>query len=212
MLAAPRRRSYYRSRPAGLSRFPTPRTPPRRMQMLLRLARGIGRLNDRVYAAIRWLTLAMIVVGAFTALARYLTRYTGVGLGSNALFDLQWYMFSLIFLLGAAYGLHREVHVRVDVAYARFAPRTRIWVDLVGTICFVIPFSIMMLVTSWPAVRNSWSVREGSPDPGGLARYPIKTVLLVCFTLLLLQAVAQVITKVAELADPKAPSEPEEAA
>jgi TRAP-type mannitol/chloroaromatic compound transport system permease small subunit len=182
------------------------------MQMLLRLARGIGRLNDRVYSAVRWLTLAMIVVGAFTALARYLTRYTGVGLASNALFDLQWYMFSLIFLLGAAYGLHREVHVRVDVAYARFRPRTRLWVDLVGTILFVIPFSIMMLVTSWPTVRNSWSVREGSPDPGGLERYPIKTVLLACFTLLLLQAVAQVITKVAALADPKTPPAPGEAA
>jgi len=180
------------------------------MQILLRFARGIDRLNDRVFSVIRWLTLAMIVVGAFTALTRYLTRYTGVALGSNALFDLQWYMFSLIFLLGAAYGLRRDVHVRVDVAYARFTPRTRLWVDLLGTLLFVIPFSILMLVASWPAVRNSWSVREGSPDPGGLARYPIKTVLLVCFTLLLLQAIAQVITKVADLTG-RADPEPEEA-
>ncbi len=169
------------------------------MRLLLTFARGIDRLNDTVYAAIRWLTLVMIVVGAINALARYLTRYTGLALASNALFDAQWYMFSLIFLLGAAYGLRHEVHVRVDVAYARFTPRGRAWVDLIGTVLFVIPFCIMMLVTSWPPVRNSWSVREGSPDPGGLPRYPIKTVLLVCFALLLLQAVAQIIAKVAAL-------------
>jgi TRAP-type mannitol/chloroaromatic compound transport system permease small subunit len=169
------------------------------MRLLLGLARRIDRLNDTVYAGIRWLTLVMIGVGAFNALARYLTRYTGVSLSSNALFDVQWYMFSVIFLLGAAYGLRREVHVRVDVAYARLSPRGRSWVDLIGTVLFVVPFSIMMLVTSWPAVRNSWSVREGSPDPGGLARYPIKTLLLVCFGLLLLQAFSQIVARVAEL-------------
>ncbi len=171
------------------------------MRALLAFARAVGRLTDAVYAAIRWLTLAMILVGALNALARYATRYTGVSLASNAAFDLQWYMFSLIFLLGAAYGLRHDVHVRVDVLYSRVAPRTRAWIDLVGTALFLVPFCVMMLLTSWPAVRNSWAVREGSPDPGGLARYPIKTVLLACFALLLLQALAQIITRIAELRD-----------
>jgi len=190
--------------------YTTRRETASRMDLLLGLARRIDRLNDTVYAGIRWLTLAMIFVGAFNALARYLTRYTGVAITSNAVFDIQWYMFSTIFLLGAAYGLRREVHVRVDVAYERFAPRTRAWVDLVGTVLFVVPFCLMMLWTSWPAVRNSWSVREGSPDPGGLARYPIKTLLLVCFALLLLQAVSQIIAKVALLTGHAAqePTEP----
>jgi TRAP-type mannitol/chloroaromatic compound transport system permease small subunit len=170
------------------------------MGFLLALARGIDRVNDAVYAAIRWLTLAMIFLGAVNALARYLTRYTGLPLASNAYIDLQWYLFSVIFLLGAAYGLNREAHVRVDVAYARMSSRTRAWVDLLVTALFLIPFCGMMLYTSWPAVRNSWSVREGSPDPGGLARYPIKTLLLVCFTLLLAQAVSQLIKKSAALA------------
>lgn len=182
------------------------------MGPLLLLARGIDRLNDAVYAAIRWLTLAMIVVGALNALARYLTRYTGVALSSNAWFDLQWYMFSIIFLLGAAYGLNRDVHVRVDVMYNRATPRTRAWIDIAGTLLFIMPFCLMMLVTSWPAVRNSWAVREASPDPGGLARYPIKTLLLVCFTLLLLQALSQVIKRGAQLAGvlplPGAPGSP----
>lgn len=180
--------------------FPVTPDLIRRMPLLLRFSRGIDRVNDTIYAAIRWLTLAMIVVGALNAVARYLTRYTGVALSSNAWFDLQWYMFSLIFLLGAAYGLNHDVHVRVDVMYSRATPRTRAWIDIAGTLLFIIPFCLMMLVTSWPAVRNSWAVREASPDPGGLARYPIKTLLLVCFTLLLLQALSQIIKRGAQLA------------
>jgi TRAP-type mannitol/chloroaromatic compound transport system permease small subunit len=170
------------------------------MGPLLAFARGIDRVNDAVYAAIRWLTLAMILLGAFNALARYLTKYTGLNLASNAYIDLQWYMFSLIFLLGAAYGLNREAHVRVDVLYSRVSARARAWIDLAGTALFLIPFCVVMLWASWPAVRNSWAVRETSPDPGGLIRYPIKTLLLVSFTLLLLQALAQLVKKAAGLA------------
>ena len=169
------------------------------MRHWLRLARSIDRLNDWIYAAIRWLTLAMIPLGAYNALARYANRWTDVQLAPNALFDLQWYMFSLVFLLGAAYGLNRDVHVRVDVFYARLRPRVRAWIDLLGTALFVIPFSIVVLVVSWPAVRNSWAIREASSDPGGLVRYPIKTVILVCFVLLLLQGIAVVIEKIALL-------------
>jgi TRAP-type mannitol/chloroaromatic compound transport system permease small subunit len=169
------------------------------MRHWLRLARSIDRLNDWIYAAIRWLVLAMIVVGAYNALARYANRWTDVQLAPNALFDLQWYMFSLVFLLGAAYGLNHDVHVRVDVFYARLRPRVRAWIDLLGTALFVIPFSIVVLVVSWPAVRNSWAIREASSDPGGLVRYPIKTVILVCFVLLLLQGIAVVIEKIALL-------------
>lgn len=167
------------------------------MRHWLRLARAVDRLNDWIYSVIRWLTLVMIAVGAYNALARYANRWTDAQIAPNALFDLQWYMFSLIFLLGAAYGLNHDVHVRVDVFYARMSPRVRAWVDLFGTALFVIPFSIVVLVVSWPAVRNSWAIREASSDPGGLARYPIKTVILVCFALLLVQGIAIVIEKLA---------------
>jgi TRAP-type mannitol/chloroaromatic compound transport system permease small subunit len=169
------------------------------MRHWLRLARSVDRLNDWIYAAIRWLVLAMIVLGAYNALARYANRWTDVQLAPNALFDLQWYMFSLVFLLGAAYGLNHDVHVRVDVFYARLRPRVRAWIDLLGTALFVIPFSVVVLVVSWPAVRNSWAIREASSDPGGLVRYPIKTVILLCFVLLLLQGIAVVIEKIALL-------------
>jgi TRAP-type mannitol/chloroaromatic compound transport system permease small subunit len=159
----------------------------------------IDRLTDATYRATRWLVLVMIVLGAFNALARYATRYTGVAMSSNAALDVQWYLFAVVFLLGAAYGLRHGVHVRVDVVHERLSERVRAWIELVGTVILAIPFCVMMLVTSWPAVRNSWAIREGSPDPGGLVRYPIKTVLLLGFALLLLQALMHVARQVAVL-------------
>lgn len=147
----------------------------------------VDRLNDRVGAAIQWLALLMVLVGAFNALARYATRFTGIALSSNAYLDLQWYFFTLIFLLGAAYGLNHDYHVRVDVVYAELRPRAKAWLDLLGTMLFLIPFSVVMLWVSWRPVWNSWVIRESSPDPGGLPRYPIKAVILLAFLLLLLQ-------------------------
>jgi TRAP-type mannitol/chloroaromatic compound transport system permease small subunit len=169
------------------------------MSALLALARRIDRMNDALYTAIRWLTLVMILVGAINALLRYATKFTGVTLASNAALDIQWYMFSLIFLLGAAAGLRQEMHVRVDVLYERLSARAKAWIDIGGTVLFLLPFCVVMLWTSWPAVQNSWAVREGSPDPGGLIRYPIKTVILLCFILLFLQGLAQLVNKVAGL-------------
>jgi len=169
------------------------------MRPISQFVRSVDRLNEIVYVVIRWLTLAMVLIGAFNAIARYLTRWTGVALSSNAYFDLQWQMFSLIFLFGAAYALRADSHVRVDAVYSRLAPRSRLWIDLVGHILFLIPFCVMLLITTYPAVRNSWAVREASTDPGGLVRYPIKTAILIGAALLLLQAIAEVIKKVAEL-------------
>lgn len=159
--------------------------------MLQALERAIDRLNDAVGRWIRWLILAMVLIGAYNALARYLTRFTDLSLASNAYIDLQWYLFSLVFLLGAAYGLRVDAHVRVDVLYQRLSDRARGWIDLMGTLLFLVPFSVLMLWVSFPAIRASWAIREGSPDPGGLPRYPIKTAILVAFALLLLQAFSQ---------------------
>lgn len=175
------------------------------MRLLLRLSAAIDRVNDRIGVAIQWLVLLMVLVGAFNALARYATRYTGISLSSNAYFDLQWYMFSLIFLLGAAYGLNKDVHVRVDVLYSRLSVRGRAWIDLAGSVLFLLPFCVMMLWVSWPFVRNSWAVLEGSPDPGGLPRYPIKTLILVSFFLLFLQGVSQTIKQIERIRTGRAP-------
>ncbi len=169
------------------------------MQAWLRLASGIDRFSEWTGRTVYWLTLVMVLVGAYNAVVRYLDRYTGIGLSSNTYIELQWYMFSLVFLLGAAYTLRHDAHVRVDVLYGRLSRRGRAWVDLTGTLLLLIPFCVLVLWTSWPTVRNSWAILENSPDPGGLPRYPIKTVIPLAFALLLLQSLSVVIKQIAVL-------------
>lgn len=164
-----------------------------------RLYRWVDGFNDVLGHAIRWLVLAVVLIAAGNALARYAGKWFGMNLTSNGWLELQWYLFSLIFLLGGAYTLHHNGHVRVDVLYTRLGPRGRAWTGLLGTLLFLIPFCLLMILASWPAVRNSWAIHELSPDPGGLPRYPIKTVIPVAFTLLLLQGCAEVVHHVRAL-------------
>ncbi len=160
---------------------------------VVRLIEMLNRLGGRV-AGIA--CLVMILLGAFNTLARYSDRRTGWDLSSNAYLEAQWYLFSIVFLLAGAYTLGEGRHVRVDLLYGRLSQGGKAWIDLLGSTLFLIPFSVFGLVSSWPSVRNSWAVREGSPDPDGLARYPIKTVVLLGFALLLLQGLAEVIKNV----------------
>ncbi len=174
------------------------------MRTLLRIAHRIDRTNEWIGRAVYWLTLVMVGVGAYNALVRYLDRFTGLGLSSNTYIELQWYMYSLIFLLGAAYTLKHNAHVRVDVLFMRLTPRGRAWVNLGGALLFLLPFCILVIWTSWPTVHNSWAVLEVSPDPGGLPRYPIKTVIPIAFVLLFLQGASLAIKQIAFLRDPAA--------
>ncbi len=169
------------------------------MKPLLAFARGIDRMNSALGRWTSLLALVMVVLGSWNALARYLGRFVGTDLSSNAFIEGQWYMFSLLFLLGAAWTLQQDEHVRVDVLYGRASPRTKAWIDLVGTVVFLLPFCVWAIWMSWPAVRNSWAVLEVSPDPGGLPRYPLKTVIPIAFAFVALQGVAWVIRKVAFL-------------
>lgn len=138
----------------------------------------------------------MVVVTAYNTAVRYLGGYFGFRLSSNLYLELQWYLFSLLFLLAAAAALCKGEHVRVDILYSRLSARGRAWIDLLGTIVLMIPFSAVTLWLSWPSIRNSWAVREISSDPGGLPRYPIRTFILVCFLLLIVQGVSEIIKKV----------------
>ena len=173
--------------------------------------RIVDRLNDWIGRAVAWLVLGMVLLGAFNAVARYAGRWAGFNLSSNAYLELQWYLFSLVFLLGAAHTLRRDAHVRVDVLYGRLAPRKQAWIDIVGTLVFLIPFCLFVLWLSWPMVRNSWQVLEVSSDPGGLPRYPIKSVILVAFVLLLLQGVAEIFRRLGRLEGRVEPGEEEPA-
>ncbi len=169
------------------------------MELWLEISRALDRMNERIGLTVGWLTLAMVLIGAYNAVVRYLGRFLGWSLASNAYIELQWYLFSLVFLLGAAYTLRRGAHVRVDVFYGRLGRRGKAWVNLVGTIVFLVPFCLFVLWVSWPSVASSWAIREVSPDPGGLPRYPIKTMILVAFVLLVLQAVSEVVKQIAIL-------------
>lgn len=183
--------------PVAYPAVPLSAFPP--MERWLRLARGIDRISEWTGRIVIWLTLAMVVAGAYNAVVRYLDRFTGLGLSSNTYIELQWYLFSLVFLLGGAYALRHDAHVRVDVVYGRLSARGRAWVDALGAAFLLIPFCVLMLIVAWPSVANSWALREVSPDPGGLPRYPIKTAIPVAFTLLLLQGGAMFVRAVAVL-------------
>ena len=169
------------------------------MRIWLRLSQEIDRANGAIGRCVGWLTLAMVLIGAYNAVVRYLGGYLGRNLSSNAYLELQWYFFSLVFLLGASYTFRQGAHVRVDLVYGRLGRRGRAWIDLIGTLVLMLPFTLFALWLSWPSVRNSWAVREVSPDPGGLARYPIKSVILLAFFLLVLQGISQAIKQVAIL-------------
>lgn len=172
------------------------------MSVLLKVSKAIDRFTGGVGRLVGWLTLAMLLIGAYNALVRYVDakRWIDTQLSSNAFIELQWYLFSLVFLLGAAYALRQDAHVRVDVLYGRCSPRARAWINVAGTVLFLLPFSVIVLWLSLPAVASSWEVREVSPDPGGLPRYPIKAVIPVAFLLLIAQALSELIKQVAFLA------------
>ncbi|MEN0061881.1 MAG: TRAP transporter small permease subunit [Myxococcota bacterium] len=156
-----------------------------------RLIDGITHWNVGVGHVVRWLLVIMVGIGSANAILRYASTSLGANLSSNGLIELQWYLFAAVFLLGAPYTLIRNRHVRVDVFYGRLSGRQQAWVDLGGTLGFLLPFSIFGVVTSWPLVRQSFAIGEMSPDPGGLLRWPVKALVPLAFALLALQSLAQ---------------------
>ncbi len=154
-----------------------------------RISGYIDLLNEKVGRATAWLTSALVLVVCYDVFTRYFLRHTTV-----AVLELEWHLFSVIFLLGAAFTLKDNRHVRVDVFYVRFSPKLRALVDLIGTIVFTIPFSVVAIIASRNFVWNSWLVGEKSPDPGGLpGRYLLKAMIPLAFVLVLLQAISQII-------------------
>jgi TRAP-type mannitol/chloroaromatic compound transport system permease small subunit len=163
------------------------------LQKLLRLSSAIDQINEKIGQLALWLVLLMVGVGVWNVIGRYIGKAIGQNLTSNAWIETQWYIFDLVFLLGAAYALKHDEHVRVDIFYSRWNRKWRALADLFGTIFFLIPFSLLVIYFSWNAIAQSWITREVSPDPGGLVRYPIKTMIIVSFVLLIVQGVSEII-------------------
>jgi TRAP-type mannitol/chloroaromatic compound transport system permease small subunit len=169
------------------------------MHAWLKLAAAIDGLSELVGRLMYWLAMVMILIGVYNATVRYLGNFIGRNLSSNAYLEAQWYLFGAMFMLGAAYTLKHNAHVRVDIVYGRLSAKGQAWIELAGTVLFLLPFSIMVLYLSLPWVEFSWKLHEVSPNPGGLARYPIKTVIPIAFALLTLQGISQLIKAVAVL-------------
>ncbi len=141
----------------------------------------------------------MTFLGAFNAIFRYLGRFLGQNLTSNAFLEGQWYLFSTVFLLGAGHVLQNDRHVRVDVLYERLSKKHQIYIDIIGNFLFLIPFCIFGIWSSWEFVIESFSLLEMSPDAGGLPRYPIKALIPFSFLLLGVHAVFYTTTRLKEL-------------
>ncbi len=156
--------------------------------MLAGLARTLDALNEWLGRAVAWMTLGMVLVTFLVVLLRYL-----FDLGWIAMQESVTYMHAVVFLAGAAYTLRHDGHVRVDVFYKGFSPRTRAWVDLLGSLLLLLPVCGFIAWASWDYVAQSWAIREGSREAGGLPGvFLLKTLLLVLVASLVLQAVAGV--------------------
>lgn len=157
----------------------------------------------------------LLGVGIYNVVVRYIGRIVGRNLASNTLLEAQWYLFSVIFFLGFAFILKRNTHVRVDFLYQNFGPKARAWVNLLGTLFFLLPFCLLGLYVTYEPVLRSWGLRpngtwgawEMSPDAGGLPRAPLKSMIIVAFVLLILQGISEVIKHIAVLRGAKDPDE-----
>lgn len=146
----------------------------------------IDRLNERTGTAVSWLSGAMVLIVCYDVFTRYVLNKSSV-----AVQELEWHLFAVIFLMGAACTFKDNRHVRIDIFYLRLSEKGRAAVDLVGTVFFLIPFCLVVIWTSIDFFLNSLSVGESSPDPGGLpARYIIKACIPVSFLLIMLQGVS----------------------
>lgn len=156
---------------------------------LEKLARAIDSFTEWTGQIIAWLTLAMMALTCIVVVMRYFLET-----GSIALQESVTYMHALVFLLGAAYTLKRGGHVRVDILYQKFNPRTQALIDALGALFFLIPVCLLILIFSWDYVANSWEVREVSKETQGLPWvYLLKTLLLVMPITMLLQGIAEII-------------------
>lgn len=167
------------------------------MRKLLTVARIIDIINEWIGRLTYWLVLFMVLIGVWNVVGRYLGRFMGINLTSNALIEIQWYLFDLVFLLGAAYALKYNEHVRVDILYKGWNRRRQALANFLGSILFLIPFCCLVIYYSWGNVLNSWKIREISPDPDGLARYPIKSAIIISLILLILQGISEAIKNLA---------------
>jgi TRAP-type mannitol/chloroaromatic compound transport system permease small subunit len=164
------------------------------MRPLLAFSSAIDLINEKIGNVCNFLVLAACVVSAGNAMIRY-----AFGFSSNGWLELQWYMFSVLVMFGAAYTFKRNEHVRVEIFYLFLTERGQLWLDLIGTLFFLIPSCLLLAYLSWPFFMQAYAVSEVSSNAGGLIRWPIKFVIPAGFVMLALQGMSEVIKRIAAL-------------
>jgi len=164
------------------------------LRFLLAFSRLIDWLNERVGQTTYWMVLAAVLVSSGNAVVRYVFDYS-----SNAWLELQWYLYTSFFLIGAGYTLLRNEHVRIDIINSRLSPGARAWIDLLGGIFFLLPMALLIMTLAWPVFTASFALHETSPSANGLLRWPVKLMIPVGFFLLALQGVSEIIKRAAFL-------------
>jgi len=164
------------------------------VSFLLSASRLIDRLSERIGHTFYWLVLATVLISAANAVIRKAFNYS-----SNAFLEIQWYLFSAIFLFLAGYTLLRNEHVRIDVVASRLSKRVQTWIDIIGTIFFLFPMAFLIMWLSWPVFVNAYQSHEISTNAGGLLIWPARLLVPIGFALLLVQGVSELIKRVAFL-------------
>ena len=164
------------------------------MGALLRLSKAIDALSEFVGRWVSWLILAAVLISALNAVVR-----KAFNTSSNAFLEIQWYLFAAVFLLAAGYTMLRQEHVRIDVILGRFSKRTQIKVEAVCIVIFLFPFCYNVIGLVWPLVVKAYLTGEMSSNAGGLIRWPVYALVPAGFALLGLQAVSELIKRLAFL-------------
>src|ERR1700751_1594766 len=164
------------------------------MRPFLALSAAIDQVNEKIGYICNFLVLAACLVSAGKAMIRYEFGYI-----SNGVLELQWFMFAILVIFGASYTFKRNEHVRVEIFYLFLSERGQLWLDLIGTLFFLIPACLLLAYLSWPFFMQAYSVGEMSGNAGGLVRWPIKFVIPAGFVMLALQGASEVIKRLAPL-------------
>ena len=163
------------------------------MSGLNKVCTAIDTLNNTVGRVVAWLILATVLLSVFTAVGRKFA------FGSNGFLEGQWYLFSAVFLLGAAYTLQADQHVRVDVLSKRWSAKTRASIDIAGHVLFLLPVAVGLAWLGWHDFIQVWQHNEMSADAGGLPRWPVKLLIPLGFVLLILQVISEIGKRIAIL-------------
>ncbi len=164
------------------------------MSSLLLISKYIDALNEKIGLTISWALLAAVFICSGNALIRYTFNTS-----SNAWLEIQWYLFSAIFLLASSYTLRRNEHVRIDVIVGKFSKRTQVWIDVFGFTFFLLPATLLILYFATPFAFESIRNQEVSSNAGGLIVWPAKLLIPLGFLLLTLQGIAELIKRIAYL-------------